>query len=386
MPRARAPSARAAWSFPPLLLVNHFRSAAPAWGIVSSARQESLLPPLLGRHRCYRAGRRPRAQEDAASLILWRGRRGTGREVLMGVRSARHRFMPSRLVLPGGRADAADRRAPAVARPLPAATRAASGASGPAPRWPMGRLQGRAARIGGRRRGFAPLAEAPRRGRCPIRATWPICAGPSRRPLLPLALQRPLSHRPSRRPPRRHTGGSGELRASRLGLPRRARRASNRPSSPPARAGLRVPFLACYPACGAGGTSAGVVSVWQEEPASRGAIPPPAGRHTGGAARGLRGHPCAGGTAGPQGPWPLPARRLPAEPARPLPPRRTLPSASSFCKCASRLRPPPHEAGIEPRPPYTGAPAPPLWRRPAVASASRIRASSAQGDGRSMFR
>jgi 8-oxo-dGTP pyrophosphatase MutT (NUDIX family) len=63
---------------------------------------------------------RPR---DAASLLLWRPTR-TGAEVLMGVRSAKHRFMPSVLVFPGGRVDAADRDAPA-ARPLPEPTRAA---------------------------------------------------------------------------------------------------------------------------------------------------------------------------------------------------------------------------------------------------------------------
>lgn len=61
--------------------------------------------------------------KDAASLLLWRPTR-KGAEVLMGVRSARHRFMPNRLVFPGGRVDAADRAAPA-ARPLPQATRAA---------------------------------------------------------------------------------------------------------------------------------------------------------------------------------------------------------------------------------------------------------------------
>lgn len=61
--------------------------------------------------------------KDAASLLLWRRTR-TGAEVLMGVRSARHRFMPSVLVFPGGRVDPADRVAPA-ARPLPEPTRAA---------------------------------------------------------------------------------------------------------------------------------------------------------------------------------------------------------------------------------------------------------------------
>jgi 8-oxo-dGTP pyrophosphatase MutT (NUDIX family) len=61
--------------------------------------------------------------KDAASLLLWRPTRN-GAEVLMGVRSAKHRFMPSVLVFPGGRVDPGDRAAPA-ARPLPEPTRAA---------------------------------------------------------------------------------------------------------------------------------------------------------------------------------------------------------------------------------------------------------------------
>ncbi|MFC7610154.1 NUDIX hydrolase [Teichococcus aestuarii] len=35
-------------------------------------------------------------------------------EVLMGMRAAGHRFMPNRLVFPGGRVDLADRTAPAA--------------------------------------------------------------------------------------------------------------------------------------------------------------------------------------------------------------------------------------------------------------------------------
>ncbi|UFN49582.1 NUDIX domain-containing protein [Roseomonas sp. OT10] len=56
---------------------------------------------------------RPR---DAATLLLWR-QGPAGLEVLMGVRSSRHRFMPGRLVFPGGRVDAADSRVP-LASPL----------------------------------------------------------------------------------------------------------------------------------------------------------------------------------------------------------------------------------------------------------------------------
>ncbi|HEY8612210.1 MAG TPA: NUDIX hydrolase [Roseomonas sp.] len=53
---------------------------------------------------------RPR---DASTLLLWR-QGSKGLEVLMGVRSVKHRFMPSRLVFPGGRVDTEDRSAPAV--------------------------------------------------------------------------------------------------------------------------------------------------------------------------------------------------------------------------------------------------------------------------------
>ncbi|MBD0271732.1 MAG: NUDIX domain-containing protein [Acetobacteraceae bacterium] len=55
---------------------------------------------------------RPVDPQDAASLILWRdGRHGA--EVLMGLRHARHRFMPNALVFPGGRVDREDHDAPA---------------------------------------------------------------------------------------------------------------------------------------------------------------------------------------------------------------------------------------------------------------------------------
>lgn len=58
---------------------------------------------------------RPR---DAASLILYRhGPHGV--EVLMGVRHARHRFMPNALVFPGGRVDPTDHKHPALTELLP---------------------------------------------------------------------------------------------------------------------------------------------------------------------------------------------------------------------------------------------------------------------------
>ncbi len=57
--------------------------------------------------------------KPAASLVVLRG----GAEVLMGMRGAGHRFMPNRLVFPGGRVDRADLRAPA-ATPLAPRVRA----------------------------------------------------------------------------------------------------------------------------------------------------------------------------------------------------------------------------------------------------------------------
>lgn len=59
---------------------------------------------------------RPVRPRDAASLVAVRRDGGTP-SVLMGQRSARHRFMPRALVFPGGRVDAADRAAPAPSVP-----------------------------------------------------------------------------------------------------------------------------------------------------------------------------------------------------------------------------------------------------------------------------
>ncbi|MBO1075607.1 NUDIX domain-containing protein [Roseomonas marmotae] len=67
----------------------------------------------------------------AASLILWRSRAGGEIEILMGLRHAGHRFMPSRLVFPGGRVDFGDRTAPAATEPLPATLAALERAAPP---------------------------------------------------------------------------------------------------------------------------------------------------------------------------------------------------------------------------------------------------------------
>lgn len=67
---------------------------------------------------------RPRAvtPKHAASLIVWRDN-GREPEILMGMRHAKHKFMPSVLVFPGGRVDRADHRAK-VATELRAETQA----------------------------------------------------------------------------------------------------------------------------------------------------------------------------------------------------------------------------------------------------------------------
>jgi len=58
---------------------------------------------------------RPRTvrARHAASLLVWREASDTT-EILMGMRGARHRFMPNRLVFPGGAVDRADLSAPAT--------------------------------------------------------------------------------------------------------------------------------------------------------------------------------------------------------------------------------------------------------------------------------
>jgi 8-oxo-dGTP pyrophosphatase MutT (NUDIX family) len=59
----------------------------------------------------------PAVPRPAASLLVVRAG-GGGPEVLMGLRGAGHKFMPNRLVFPGGAVDPDDHAAP-VASPLP---------------------------------------------------------------------------------------------------------------------------------------------------------------------------------------------------------------------------------------------------------------------------
>jgi 8-oxo-dGTP pyrophosphatase MutT (NUDIX family) len=74
------------------------------------------LPEDLHRHATLvdqHESQRPRTvrARHAASLLVWR-EAGETTEILMGMRGARHRFMPNRLVFPGGAVDRADLSAP----------------------------------------------------------------------------------------------------------------------------------------------------------------------------------------------------------------------------------------------------------------------------------
>jgi 8-oxo-dGTP pyrophosphatase MutT (NUDIX family) len=67
--------------------------------------------PLVDQHESPRP-KTVRARH-AASLLVWR-EAGDATEILMGMRGARHRFMPNRLVFPGGAVDRADLSAPSA--------------------------------------------------------------------------------------------------------------------------------------------------------------------------------------------------------------------------------------------------------------------------------
>jgi 8-oxo-dGTP pyrophosphatase MutT (NUDIX family) len=83
-----------------------------------------ILPEDHARHALLdqRIPPRPRAvrPRHAASLVVYRGDRQQV-SILMGMRGAKHRFMPNRLVFPGGAVDHADLDAPS-ATPLSAQT------------------------------------------------------------------------------------------------------------------------------------------------------------------------------------------------------------------------------------------------------------------------
>ena len=76
------------------------------------------MPEDLHRHATLvdqRESPRPKTvrARHAASLLVWR-EAGASTEILMGMRGARHRFMPNRLVFPGGAVDRADLSAPSA--------------------------------------------------------------------------------------------------------------------------------------------------------------------------------------------------------------------------------------------------------------------------------
>lgn len=82
------------------------------------------MPPGVASDAASPLPARPRpvrARHAASLLVLQRG--SDGPELLMGLRGARHRFMPNKLVFPGGAVDRADLAAP-CASPLAPATRA----------------------------------------------------------------------------------------------------------------------------------------------------------------------------------------------------------------------------------------------------------------------
>jgi 8-oxo-dGTP pyrophosphatase MutT (NUDIX family) len=78
------------------------------------------------------AAEKPKAvrPRHAATLILWRNG-PDGPETLMGVRAAGHRFMPNKLVFPGGRVDRGDYAAPAATELAPATQAALAHAAPP---------------------------------------------------------------------------------------------------------------------------------------------------------------------------------------------------------------------------------------------------------------
>jgi 8-oxo-dGTP pyrophosphatase MutT (NUDIX family) len=87
-----------------------------------------ILPEDLHRHATLVDQREPARPKTvrarhAASLLVWR-EAGETTEILMGMRGARHRFMPNRLVFPGGAVDRADLSAP-LAKGLSPRTEAA---------------------------------------------------------------------------------------------------------------------------------------------------------------------------------------------------------------------------------------------------------------------
>src|SRR4051794_26943109 len=89
----------------------------------TSRREGSILPedhvhraPLIDQSEAPRP-KTVRARHAASIIVLRTG--GDDPEMLMGMRGAKHRFMPNRLVFPGGAVDRADLSAAAATPPPP---------------------------------------------------------------------------------------------------------------------------------------------------------------------------------------------------------------------------------------------------------------------------
>ena len=110
----------------------------------------------------------PAAPRPAASLLVLR-QAGAGPEVLMGQRGAGHKFMPNRLVFPGGAVDPEDFSAPS-ASPLRADVLATVGSVRAIPRSP--------ARLASPPRANSPRKPASRSAPRRISTASTICAAP----------------------------------------------------------------------------------------------------------------------------------------------------------------------------------------------------------------
>lgn len=109
---------------------------AQHWGIPDSFAapvQDRICGHCQERHLSEPRDELPQAvaARDAASLVVLR-RAGFGWEALMGLRGARHRFMPNRLVFPGGAVDPNDNAALVAAELRPATLALLQRAASPA--------------------------------------------------------------------------------------------------------------------------------------------------------------------------------------------------------------------------------------------------------------
>lgn len=77
---------------------------------MKQAKKTGPFDPKQSRNQEYRDGKAPAVRpKDAATLVIVR-RDAKNPQILMGKRSAGHKFMPNKFVFPGGRVDPADSR------------------------------------------------------------------------------------------------------------------------------------------------------------------------------------------------------------------------------------------------------------------------------------